>query len=62
MDLFFLQIDSSAVTQTTAPKTQNLWEILVSGGVIMIPLAILFVGGCIFLFRKIDCHKQSVKN
>lgn len=59
MDLFFLQIDSSAITHA-APKTQSLWETLVSGGVIMIPLGVLFVGALYFFFeRMIAINKAS---
>ncbi len=49
MDLFFLQADTTAVQ--AAPKVQNLWDVLVSGGVIMIPLALLFVGAVYFCMR-----------
>ena len=58
MDLFFLQIDSSAITHTV-PKTQNLWEVLVSGGVIMIPLAILFVAAVYFFFERLIAIKKA---
>ncbi len=59
MDLFFLQADST-ITATSAPQAQNLWEVLVSGGVIMIPLAILFVGAVFFFFeRLIAINKAS---
>src|SRR5665647_3215851 len=61
MDLFFLQIDSSAVTQATAPKVQNLWEVLVSGGIIMIPLAILFVGAVYFFFERLIAINKASK-
>ncbi len=60
MDLFFLQIDSSAVTHT-APKTQNLWETLVSGGVIMVPLGILFVIALYFFFERLIAIKKASK-
>jgi biopolymer transport protein ExbB len=52
MDLFLLQIDSAArVPEVT--KVQNLWDILVSGGVLMIPLGILFVGALYFFFERL---------
>lgn len=51
MDLFFLQIDSvSSVPQVT--QVENFWEILVSGGVLMIPLGVLFVGALYFFFER----------
>ena len=61
MDLFFLQIDSTSVTQAAVPKTQNLWEVLVSGGVIMIPLAILFLGALYFFFERYIAIKKASK-
>jgi biopolymer transport protein ExbB len=60
MDLFFLQVDSSAIAHA-APKTQNLWNTLVSGGVIMIPLAILFVGALYFFFERLIAIKRASK-
>jgi biopolymer transport protein ExbB len=59
MDLFFLQIDTTAVTHTLAPKTQNLWEVLVSGGVIMIPLGVLFVAAVYFFFERYIAIKKA---
>ncbi|MEO6948566.1 MAG: MotA/TolQ/ExbB proton channel family protein [Ginsengibacter sp.] len=60
MDLFFLQIDTTAIAHAAVPKEQNLWEVLVSGGVIMIPLAILFVGALYFFIeRLIAINKAS---
>jgi biopolymer transport protein ExbB len=61
MHLFFLQIDSSAVTQTTAPKVQSLWEVLVSGGVIMIPLAILFILAIYFFIERLLAINRANK-
>ncbi len=60
MDLFFLQIDSSAITHA-APKTQSLWDTLVSGGVIMVPLGILFVGALYFFFERLIAIKKANK-
>ena len=61
MDLFFLQVDTTAITQTAAPKTQNLWEVLVSGGVIMIPLGILFIAAIYFFFERLIAIKKAMK-
>ena len=61
MDLFFLQIDTTAITQTAVPKEQNLWEVLVSGGVIMIPLAILFVGALYFFIERLIAINRASK-
>lgn len=60
MDLFFLQIDSSAIAHT-APKTQSLWDTLVSGGVIMIPLGVLFVLALYFFFERLIAIKKASK-
>lgn len=61
MDLFFLQIDSGAVTQSIAPKTQSLWEVLVSGGVIMIPLGVLLVAAVYFFFERLIAINKALK-
>lgn len=60
MDLFFLQIDSTAVTQAV-PKTQNLWQTLESGGIIMVPLGILFVAALYFFFERLIAIKKASK-
>ncbi|HEY5370787.1 MAG TPA: MotA/TolQ/ExbB proton channel family protein [Hanamia sp.] len=60
MDLFFLQIDSSAITHA-APKTQNLWDTLLSGGIIMVPLGILFVGALYFFFERLIAINKAAK-
>jgi len=61
MHLYFLQIDSTAVTQTTAPKVQSLWEVLVSGGVIMIPLGILFILAIYFFIERLLAINRANK-
>jgi biopolymer transport protein ExbB len=60
MDLFFLQIDSSGVTHT-ASQTQNLWETLESGGILMIPLGLLFVGALYFFFERLIAINRASK-
>jgi biopolymer transport protein ExbB len=61
MDLFFLQVDSSALRHSAAPKIQNFWEILVSGGVLMIPLGILFVAALYFFFERLIAINRAAK-
>jgi biopolymer transport protein ExbB len=61
MDLFFLQVDSSALSHSAAPKIQNFWEILVSGGVLMIPLGILFVAALYFFFERLIAINRAAK-
>jgi biopolymer transport protein ExbB len=61
MDLFFLQTDSSAITHAAAPKVQNLWEVLVSGGVIMIPLGVLFILALYFFFERLIAINKANK-
>ncbi len=60
MDLFTLQIDSSAIAHSV-PKTQNLWNTLVSGGIIMVPLGILFVGALYFFFERLIAINKASK-
>jgi len=57
MQLFFLQIDSSAVA--SAPKVQSLWDVLVKGGIIMIPLAILFVAAVFFFIERLIAIRKA---
>ena len=61
MHLFFLQLDTTAVSQAAVAKEQNLWEVLVSGGVIMIPLAILFVGALYFFIERLLAINRASK-
>lgn len=51
MNLFFLQIDSASTK--SAPQVQSLWDILVKGGIIMIPLALLFVAAVYFFIERL---------
>ncbi|MEP6926684.1 MAG: MotA/TolQ/ExbB proton channel family protein, partial [Ginsengibacter sp.] len=60
MDLFFLQADTSVVAKA-APKAQNLWDVLVSGGVIMIPLGILFVAAVYFFFERLIAINKAAR-
>ena len=61
MHLYFLQVDSSALTHAASPKVQNLWEVLVSGGVIMIPLGILFLGALYFFIERLIAINRASK-
>ncbi|MDQ6902753.1 MAG: MotA/TolQ/ExbB proton channel family protein [Bacteroidota bacterium] len=61
MDLFFLQVDTTTATHAAAPKVQSLWDILVSGGVIMIPLAILFIAAVYFFFERFIAINKALK-
>ena len=60
MDLFFLQIDSTAITPATT-QTQNLWETLERGGVLMIPLGILFLAAVYFFFERLIAIRRAAK-
>ncbi len=60
MDLFFLQIDTTAITHT-APQTQNLWETLERGGVLMIPLGILFLALFISFLKGLSPSEEEQK-
>ncbi len=61
MDLFFLQIDSTAITHPASTQTQNLWETLERGGVLMIPLGILFLAAVYFFFERLIAIKRAAK-
>ncbi|MGN6602020.1 MAG: MotA/TolQ/ExbB proton channel family protein [Ginsengibacter sp.] len=61
MDLFFLQIDTTAVTQPAAAQTQNLWQTLERGGVLMIPLGLLLLAAVYFFFERLIAIKRAAK-
>ena len=60
MDLFFLQVDSTA-SAANLSKSQSLWDILVSGGVLMIPLGLLFVAALYFFFERLLAINKASK-
>ncbi len=57
MQLFLLQVDS-AVTSSVV-QTQSLWEVLVKGGVLMIPLALLFVAAVYFFIERLLAIRKA---
>jgi biopolymer transport protein ExbB len=68
MNLFFLQvlIDSAkikdslaSVAQAAALEKQNLWDILIKGGPLMIPLAILLVIAIFVFFERYMAIKKA---
>lgn len=68
MNLFFLQVlidsakikDSLAtVAQAAAQQKQNLWDILLKGGPLMIPLAILLVVAIFVFFERYIAIKKA---
>jgi biopolymer transport protein ExbB len=55
-------VDSLAnKTLPVAPKEMHLWEVLVSGGPLMIPLAILFVAALFFFFERYIASKEPTR-
>ena len=61
MDLFFLQIDSTSITTPAAAQTQNLWQTLERGGVLMIPLGVLFLAAIYFFFERLIAINRAAK-
>ncbi len=70
MNLFFLQVlidsakikDSLArVAQVAAQQKENLWDILMKGGVLMIPLGILLVIAIFVFFERYFAIKKASK-
>lgn len=59
MQLFFLQADSSALK--TAPQMQSLWDILIKGGVLMVPLALLFAAAIFFFIERLIAIRKASK-
>lgn len=60
MDLFLLQVDSLS-TASQISKSQSLWDVLVSGGVLMIPLGLLFVAAIYFFFERYIAINRASK-
>lgn len=59
MHLFFLQADSSAARVT--PQMQSMWDVLIKGGVLMIPLAILFIAAVFFFIERLIAVRKAGK-
>ena len=58
MQFFFLQTDTTAVA---SHQMQSLWDILMMGGVIMIPLALLFVAAVFFFIERLIAIRKAGK-
>ena len=59
MPFFFLQTDTTA---TASPhQMQSLWDIFLKGGVIMIPLALLFVAAVFFFIERLIAIRKAGK-
>ena len=61
MHLFFLQTDTTTISQAATPQVQNLWEVLVSGGLLMIPLALLFIAALYFFFERLIAINKAAR-
>ncbi len=62
MDLFyFLQADTSHTAAATAASLQSTWDILVKGGVLMIPLGLLFATAIYFFIERMITLRKSGK-
>ena len=60
MQFYLLQADTS-LTNTSAPQMQSLWDVLIKGGVLMIPLAILFVAAVFFFIERLIAIRKAGK-
>jgi len=60
MQFYLLQVDTS-LTNTSAPQMQSLWDVLIKGGVLMIPLAILFVAAVFFFIERLIAIRKAGK-
>ena len=60
MDLYLLQVIDSSATKM-APQAQNLWAVLEKGGIIMIPLALLFVAALYFFIERLIAIRKAGK-
>ncbi|MEO5648217.1 MAG: MotA/TolQ/ExbB proton channel family protein [Chitinophagaceae bacterium] len=57
MQLFFLQLDSAAAK--TSVEMESLWSVLMKGGVLMIPLALLFVAAVFFFIERLIAIRKA---
>ena len=57
MQLFLLQVDTTLTN--AAPEMQSLWQVLVKGGVLMIPLALLFVAAVFFFIERLIAIRKA---
>lgn len=57
MQLFLLQADT-AITNA-APEMQSLWQVLIKGGVLMIPLALLFMAAVFFFIERLIAIRKA---
>ncbi len=57
MQLFLLQVDSTVTA--SAAQTQSLWEVLAKGGVLMIPLALLFIAAVYFFIERLIAIRKA---
>ena len=59
MHIFYLQVDTT--TTKSAAQMQSLWDILMKGGVLMIPLALLFVAAVFFFIERLIAIRKAGK-
>ncbi len=57
MQSFLLQADT-AIT-SAAPEMQSLWQVLTKGGVLMIPLALLFIAAVFFFIERLIAIRKA---
>jgi len=60
MQLFLLQADTTSIT-AGVPATQSLWDVLLKGGVLMIPLALLFIAAVFFFIERLIAIRKAGK-
>ncbi len=69
MKLFFLQVATDSVNKAIAAQhgipepgsTISLWDLLMSGGWIMVPLALLLVVAIFFFFERLIAIRNAGK-
>ncbi len=59
MQLFFLQVDSSVLSSSS--QVQSLWDVLIKGGVLMVPLALLFAAAIFFFIERLIAIRKAGK-
>jgi biopolymer transport protein ExbB len=57
MQLFLLQVDTTLTNAT--PEVQSLWQVFIKGGVLMIPLALLFIAAVFFFIERLIAIRKA---
>jgi biopolymer transport protein ExbB len=61
LDIFFLQMDSTGVAKALAIQKESVFSLLSKGGILMIPLGILFAVAIFFFIERLIAIRKASK-